>query len=278
MCLQNNEALVLTAPAWGKASSGDTYVLVPLRGIRAGQPVSVFGVYATTPEVGHTFLYATLRCRRLPVVFDLDETLIKAKAENSLDRKPQEEYPGRRAEAEQIADAAERQRALESLQVEYKLYAEDLAMLRTYADRNEVLTPDGLLLHARPEPGGFFDLSSRTVTPVHRPVIRGPLQDGNPLRVFTRINPGNVDTSMVLYLRPQWPAVFEKFAGVGSRPNGPHQPLVEAYVCTAGQGSYAHEAWRVLDHGAALIPSDKCRLLSRSFAMLHHVNESAELN
>ena len=85
-CITENKALVLHAAQGGGGKV--EHLVAPLWGQRRGEKdrIPIFGVYATTAIAGQFLLDNVLQRRRLPVVFDLDETLLKAFSASQLEK------------------------------------------------------------------------------------------------------------------------------------------------------------------------------------------------
>ena len=91
---------------------------------------------------------------------------------------------------------------------------------------------------------------------IARPVIRvkSPHVRGGEM-VFTRIDPKNVDTSMIVHVRPGWNDLHAYLTGEASQaqaPNAvrgmkenpatrPRRPKCKVFVCTMSERQYAHE-------------------------------------
>jgi RNA polymerase II C-terminal domain phosphatase-like 1/2 len=84
-----------------------------------------------------------------------------------------------------------------------------------------------------------------------RPVIRLPSPHcrGGWL-IFTRIDPTNRDTSMIVHTRPGWAELRDYLTGQDRDGN----PRCVAFVCTMSERIYAQEMWRLLDPKGRLIP------------------------
>ena len=90
-----------------------------------------------------------------------------------------------------------------------------------------------------------------------RPVIRlpSPHVRGGSI-VFTRIDPANRGTSMIIHTRPGWNELYAYLSGSdrAGRGDTPPTPRCSAYVCTMSEAAYAQEMWRLLDPRGLLIP------------------------
>ena len=121
---------------------------------------------------------------------------------------------------------------------------------------------------------------------VARPVIRvkSPHVRGGEM-VFTRIDPKNVDTSMIVHVRPGWNDLYAYLTGEASQaqaPNAvrgvnkenpahrPRRPKCKAFVCTMSERQYAHEMWRLLDPRGALLPLNDVHALHKRIVCVEH--------
>jgi len=243
------------------------YMLAPMWGVHLNNPrVQIFGAYDAPHEGGHFILDRILFQRRLPVIFDLDETLIKARAQSQLlEALCQLEH--RRSEFGQNGDLGEARaghyeyQAL-LMQMEQEHINRDLKMLNNFAEFNAIQWElNGSYVEYQAEEQKAYKIDQKGETAiVKRPVIS--LKQGRGLEVaFTRIK-ADARTSMIFYVRPQWRSLWERLSGQvdeNGAPNANPKPLTDSYVCTAGSQGYPHEAWRLLDSGGALIPYDRCK-------------------
>eukprot|EP00899_Mesostigma_viride_P009081 jgi/Mesvir1/18174/Mv09465-RA.4 len=153
----------------------------------------------------------------LPVVLDIDLTVLHASSLSDLQKKAREPKLNKR------------------------LLEEDYEMLRLFSKKNYVETRQNgasIRWSARPEDRVLADKV------VSRPVIR--MADG---RIFTRIDPKVADTSMLVYLRPR---LDDRLLGYLQR----HRQQLRVFVSTAGEKEYAAEMWRLLDPQQLLIPQE----------------------
>jgi hypothetical protein len=235
------------APLWGAAPG-------------AAARVPAFAVFATNIQAGEFLLLHALLPRRLPVIWDLDETLLVASSASKLDR----EAAG---VAARLAAAPPGSQRAAALQHEATLLDGDRQLLRSFSQQN-LVRHGGAVVGATPAAApapravpaaaaGERGREEVQVGVVHRPVIS--LEGGS--LVLTRIKPDDPSTSMVFRLRPHWLEVWPRLAGfvdaAGRARPSPALPY-ETYVCTTAEGAYAQEAWRVLDAGGVLIPPAKC--------------------
>ena len=132
----------------------------------------------------------------------------------------------------------------------------DRAMLAQYVAENCVTDNRGRRHAAAAE--------SATTAPgevTFRPVIRLPSPHcrGGQM-IFTRIDPANVGTSMLVHVRPGWEEMYGYLAGLDRRADGERKTQnarCAAFVCTMSEAQYAQEMWRLLDpRGALIAPKD----------------------
>jgi len=204
--------------------------------------------------------HALLAGKRLPLVFDLDETLLQAVTLRSFDERV--DSTARRAAAAQQevsagggeAPAAARLALLTS---DLARLLADRALLHEYA-ATDAVTLDGARLPALLEP------SADDVAAPPRPVLRLP---GCGV-VLTRIDPARRDTSMLVRVRPGWDDLRSFLTGgdrrlrreasggascVAEGGGPPDAPRFDVFVCTLSEKGYAHEMWRLLDPEGRLI-------------------------
>jgi hypothetical protein len=279
-CCDNNDVMILTenVPSLRKigsssnSDSGFEYCLAPLWGtgsqLQGNGKVPIFGVYATGHHYALDFLLdKVIHPRRLPVVFDLDETLIKARTLSHLsDESIRETIKRRKVATDRDISLSSEQRTRQ-IDAERQMLQQDAISLRSYKDTNTITLRNGTRLHVEYTVCPFYSENPQgriePLAEVTRPIIQ-PQVD----LVFTRIRPEDKEQSMIFRIRPYWPEVRSLLTGgmdkinandsnaSTSVPNGKNasKPLIEAFVCTTADTEYAHEAWRVLDLHGALIP------------------------
>ena len=105
----------------------------------------VFGAWRASVEAGDFLVHRVLGPSRLPLVFDLDETLLVAKSQSQLNSALAAARARRVALAAQVqaaapgsAAGAELQRALAAAGREEGQLAADLSLLQQYAERDAV--------------------------------------------------------------------------------------------------------------------------------------------
>ncbi|PON43524.1 HAD-like domain containing protein [Parasponia andersonii] len=180
---------------------------------------------------------AMLNVRCLPIVFDLDETLVAANSMRSFEDKIGVLRGRITSETDPLR--------LAEMNGQVKRYEDDRLILKQYAESDSVMD-DGKVLKVQAEEVAL--LSDDHETKLVRPVIR--LQEKN--IVLTRIFPDIRDTSVLVRLRPAW-EVMRSYLTTGSRKR------FEVFVCTMAERNYALEMWRLLDPEGLLIGSNQLR-------------------
>ncbi|KAL0054332.1 hypothetical protein WJX82_007216 [Trebouxia sp. C0006] len=223
--------------------------LVPINAVqgKAGKPVPAFLGYIVPQEV--TLMADKLMQQSwLPVVLDLDETLLVANSAHQLLAQIHKATTSRVQAAEEAASATapatrlaceERYAALSH---EIQSLEQDLNLLKQYREGDCVIDPTpggrGQVLKAK------YETARLDTGLAQRPVIR--MQGGI---VLTRIDPSVKETSMIMRIRPGWDALR---AFLAPDPKGKRR--FDVYVCTAAERGYALEAWRLLDLNSDIIP------------------------
>ena len=231
--------------------------------------------------------------KQLAVIFDLDETLLQAFTLSSLDRRADAVRRAHESaeddvsknvvvpsadEADVATDAAgktvagalgaspamrtgdrgpvDARAARQRREEDMARLKHDRAMLAQYVAENCVTDGRGRRHAAAAE--------SAVTAPgevTFRPVIRLPSPHcrGGQM-IFTRIDPANVGTSMLVHVRPGWEELHAYLAGLDRRGGGgPERAAARcaAFVCTMSEPRYAQEMWRLLDpRGALIAPKD----------------------
>ena len=226
--------------------------------------------------------------KQLAVIFDLDETLLQAFTLSSLDRRAdairrahfdtgdgflQSRAAGEASDA--ATDAAGKpvagalgaqparafadrppadalRQARQRREEDMARLKHDRAMLMQYVAENCVTDARGRRHAATAE--------SATTAPgevTFRPVIRLPSPHcrGGQM-IFTRIDPANKGTSMLVHVRPGWEEMHGYLAGLDRARGAARERAASrcaAFVCTMSEPSYAQEMWRLLDPRGALI-------------------------
>ncbi|KZV31403.1 RNA polymerase II C-terminal domain phosphatase-like 2 [Dorcoceras hygrometricum] len=173
-----------------------------------------------------------LNMRCLAIVFDLDETLIVANTMKSFEDRIEVLMDWIARESDPVRESG--------MTAEMKRYVEDRALLKQYAETDNVMDGGKLFKYQLEEVPLLFDGHVRVV----RPIVRLPERS----IVLTRINPENRDTSVLVRLRPAWIDLKNYLTAKGRK-------RFEVYVCTMAERDYALEMWRLLDPEAHLISS-----------------------
>ncbi|KAL3137125.1 hypothetical protein ABBQ32_006698 [Trebouxia sp. C0010 RCD-2024] len=244
---------------FGKAPHRVELFLVPVhaKSGKTGKVIPTFLGYLV--HEGATLLAdGFVRHTQLPVVLDLDETLLVANSLSQLESQMAKAKESRRQLAAEAATitSTEARAAIEerqgALSHEMQSLEEDRILLRQYRDTDTVVGRAGVagqVERARYETAKLDDGTLQ-----QRPVVRLP---GGV--VLTRIDPNNRDTSMIMRIRPGWEALRGFLApelNKGPRPAKPWKRRFDVYVCTAAERGYALEAWRLLDSNNDIIPDN----------------------
>uniref|UniRef100_A0A803LLE1 protein-serine/threonine phosphatase n=1 Tax=Chenopodium quinoa TaxID=63459 RepID=A0A803LLE1_CHEQI len=222
-CLRGNKTAVVPF--------GDQEIhLVAMRTRRTdGVIAACFWGFCVMPGLYESCL-GMLNLRCLGIVFDLDETLIVANTLRSFEDRIE-------ALQRKMSVEVDPQR-LAGMMAEVKRYQEDKAILKQYAETDQVVD-NGKVHKIQAEVIPALSDNHQTVV---RPLIR--LQDKN--IVLTRINPQIRDTSVLVRLRPAWEDLRSYLTARGRK-------RFEVYVCTMAERDYALEMWRLLDPESSLI-------------------------
>ncbi|KAL3148469.1 hypothetical protein ABBQ38_013914 [Trebouxia sp. C0009 RCD-2024] len=197
-----------------------------------------------------------VRSTQLPVVLDLDETLLVANSLSQLESQMAKAKESRRQLAIEAATvtSTEARQALEerqdALSHEMQSLEEDRSLLRQYRDTDTVVVRAGV--GAQVERARYETAKLDDGTLQQRPVVRLP--EGV---VLTRIDPNNRDTSMIMRIRPGWEPLRVFLApelSKGPRAAKQWKRRFDVWVCTAAERGYALEAWRLLDSNNDIIP------------------------
>ncbi|GAB2301168.1 hypothetical protein Dimus_035201 [Dionaea muscipula] len=188
-----------------------------------------------------------LRC--LGIVFDLDETLIVANTLKSFEDRIESVRRKMNSEVDP--------KRLTGMVAEIKRYQEDKALLRQYAENDQIID-NGKVIKVQSEIVPALSDSHQSIV---RPIIR--LQEKN--IILTRINPQIRDTSVLVRMRPAWEDLRSYLTAGGRK-------RFEVYVCTLAERDYALEMWRLLDPDANLINTSE--LLDRIVCVKHGARKS----
>lgn len=240
------------------------------------------------------------------VILDLDETLLQAASEGTLERAIESEQKkiidlGEKFEkiknGEQLIDNNNNERAAatgeetttttnkeellreirnerEACKERQKHLLEDHRMLKEYKATNHVKS-DFLTHSSKNEKVTVLDKEKREFKTVERPVIRlnSKYRGGlNGYTIFTRIDPSEVHSSILVHIRPGWfgtNGLREALAGLNRTSK---KKLAQVYVCTTAEKEYAMEMWRLLDREFSLIDEREVR---RRVVSLHGLGPGA---
>ncbi|CAL8462324.1 g1857 [Coccomyxa elongata] len=241
--LEDQHAQCLADGTAGVASVDDTVdlLLVAQTALDGVSPTPLFLGYVVARGAAE-MATALIDNSRLPLLFDLDETLLSASTANNLRVRIKNLREKLAVLKQQKDDSAQE----EVCQIEREIVfrQEDNALLEQYMSNDTVTVGDktysASVEEAKPEAG---------MRPVSRAVIR--LDNGV---ILTRIDPDRKETSMLFRTRPGWHKLRLWLEGQDGDSHRPGRQRFEVYVCTAAERQYALEAWRHLDPNALLIP------------------------
>ncbi|XP_074272184.1 RNA polymerase II C-terminal domain phosphatase-like 1 [Silene latifolia] len=220
-CLRENKTVVVPF--------GDEDIhFVAMRSRRMDKTACFWGFSLTRGLYEACLDMLNLRC--LGIVFDLDETLIVANTLRSFEDRIE-------ALQRKLIVEIDSQR-IAGMTAEVKRYQEDKAILKQYAETDQVVD-NGKVHKIQAEVVPALSDNHQTIV---RPLIRLP--DKN--IVLTRINPQIRDTSVLVRLRPAWEELRSYLTARGRK-------RFEVYVCTMAERDYALEMWRLLDPDSNLI-------------------------
>ena len=228
--------------------------------LTAARPLSrPFRRLFDAPPGAATGHHALLAGKRLPLILDLDETLLQAVTLRSFDERVESTARRAAAAAQEAAAGGEAAAAkLALLTSDLGRLLADRALLHEYAATDGVTLATGRLA-AQPE------ASAEDAAAPPRPVLRLPGGGGV---VLTRIDPARRDTSMFVRVRPGWDELRAFLTGGDRRSRreaaggadgeaaasaSPPAPRFDVFVCTLSEKGYAREMWRLLDPDGALI-------------------------
>lgn len=249
-CKNDNKALVaLQQLPGGKRCE---FLLAPILGQSGGESVGVFGVYATSIKCGHFLLSRVIRKERIPLILDLDETLVKAHTVNQLEKK----YDSSRSrKAQTRARSSTTEKDCENL-----LY-KDRMWIKRFAETEDVMVGD-VVYRARNVNGMYSSHDGNTFRDIIRPVIDLQFVSEETHRKYplvenlflTKILADQKQTTVLARTRPGWREAYDRLAHATL--SGEEEPrlAVEVFIATTAEKNYAHEIWRALDFESALIP------------------------
>lgn len=234
------------------------YFLVPLEGNNSKGRVPVFGVFGVSVSCCRFLVDTVLKKRRLPVVFDLDETLVHAcscSILREMGKKPEE---GKETANRNGSGTDEKDLNLQLVELRLKRVETDRGLLESFMMQAQVSTKTEVLRQQYAETHQYAVAENGTISylgHIKRPYIK--VDD----LVLVRINPQDIGTSILIRLRPHWKSAMQLLTGERT-PTGESierpTPIIEAFICTAAQFDYAQEAWRLLDEGGQLVGYRLC--------------------
>ena len=207
------------------------------------------------------------------VILDLDETLLQAASEGTLERAIENErrkmieLDGKIATLSGGAinnnnndentreELSNYRRERQETEQRRRFLMEDYRMLKEFREGNAVR--QGALLNAKNEKALVVDrLNPNELKMIERPVVRlaSKYRGGlNGFTMFTRIDPTDPNSSILVHVRPGWfgpHGLKEALSGIN---RASKKRLAEVYVCTTAEKEYAMEMWRILDGDFSLI-------------------------
>eukprot|EP00210_Caulerpa_lentillifera_P007533 g7196.t1 len=201
-----------------------------------------------------THVTEMLKTCKIPLVFDLDETLVLANSLSSLTTR-KKQLSSKISTLKDNPSSAEKYCYLNfpfrlvdccrfvALLKEQEIILEDIKQLIMFCETNQI-TVNGKSIQAQHE---YAEHNGQLFL---RPVIRSGQ------KIFTRINPLKQETSMLIRIRDGWEALSKYLRSEGT--NDKRQRF-KIWVCTAAERDYALEAWRLLDTYSELIPNDEIK-------------------
>ena len=208
------------------------------------------------------------------VILDLDETLLQAASEGTLERASENErrklieLDGKIETLSNANDENNRdelskcRRERQETEQRRRFLVEDYRMLKEFREGNAVR--QGALLNAKNEKALVVDKLNpkNELKMVERPVVRlaSKYRGGlNGFTMFTRIDPDDPNSSIIVHVRPGWfgpHGLKEALSGIN---RSSKKRLAEVYVCTTAEKEYAMEMWRILDGDFSLIDEQDVR-------------------
>eukprot|EP00775_Hariotina_reticulata_P002873 gene2873-3164_t len=224
-----------------------------------------------------------LHCGRLLVVFDLDETLVMAHTVDSLSQRIRRVNAAKEAKAAELrsfnsSNSSDEQSLLQKqhllqaelalLDAEVQLLQADFEMLDYYRrDMSCRVLVKGPGAHSRLAEPSWEKVYNSQGVELTRPVVRVEA-GGRPL-IFTRIDPANRKTSVLLRLRPNWWQLKDYLSGMEDvRAGMQRRQRWEVFICTTAEKEYAMEAWRLLDPDFSIFGREEL-LLKRMLCVPH---------
>jgi len=208
------------------------------------------------------------------VILDLDETLLQAASEGTLERAIENERRkmieldgkietlskggggiNNNIDENNRDELSKYRRERQETEQRRRFLMEDHRMLKEFREGNAVR--QGALLNAKNEKALVVDkLNPNELKMIERPVVRlaSKYRGGlNGFTMFTRIDPNDPNSSILVHVRPGWfgpHGLKEALSGIN---RASKKRLAEVYVCTTAEKEYAMEMWRILDGDFSLI-------------------------
>ena len=249
-CKNDNKALVVLEQLPGGRRC--EFLLAPIIGHNRGESVGVFGVYATSMKCGHFLLSRVIRKERIPLVLDLDETLVKAHTINQLEKK---------YDSSSATNAQKRARLSKIEKDCDNLLYKDRLWIKRFAESEDMVVGN-VTYKARNVHGMYSSHDGNTFRDIIRPVIdlqfvsedmhkKYPLIEN---MFLTKILADQKQTTVLARTRPGWREAYERLARATLSGEDEPRLAVEVFIATTAEKNYAHEVWRALDFESVLIP------------------------
>ncbi|KAI8110297.1 hypothetical protein M9435_001974 [Picochlorum sp. BPE23] len=249
-CKNDNKALVVLEQLPGGRRC--EFLLAPIIGHSRGESVGVFGVYATSMKCGHFLLSRVIRKERIPLILDLDETLVKAHTINQLEKK---------YESSNATNAQKRARLSKIEKDCDNLLYKDRLWIKRFAESEDMVVGN-VTYKARNVHGMYSSHDGNTFRDIIRPVIdlqfvpedthkKYPLTEN---MFLTKILADQKQTTVLARTRPGWRDAYDKLARATLSGEDEPRLAVEVFIATTAEKNYAHEVWRALDFESVLIP------------------------
>jgi hypothetical protein len=132
----------------------------------------------------------------------------------------------------------QKERELAIYNTQYELLSTDIKMLQEYIKEDRVTDEDGTVVEAHLETA-FSSIHDPEET-ISRPVIRLRREDEEFDTIFTRVDPKNTTTSMIIRIRVGWEQLKAVLLEPVDRSKG-SPARWDAYICTAAERPYALE-------------------------------------
>ena len=244
-CSKHNRALVV-AKILKETGKKCEFLLTPIfgrDGNRGEQPV--FGVFAMSMLMGHFVLSRVIRHERIPVVLDLDETLVKGHSIAQLEKKWEDLKSKEQETPEDPTDDE-----IVALNCDNLVYTDKLLLTR-FRDEEQVKGAENETIKATMVKGTYISSTQNSkISVVDRPCIE--LRDEGVY--LSKILANQPHTSILLRPRPGWEQAYDSLVNSGADTIDRNKVSVVASICTTAERNYAHEVWRILDRKSLLVP------------------------